>query len=137
VLIKELNYVSVYNTSSFGALIPGMKNMPIDKIPLFGISNTTAIILGQLSPFKLEAKKWTEKELLIINDVISLLSKNEFSPALVSSVTKSPLLYQYMQTEILEVIQSGMNERLAEGFITKAKEGIKYIVDTLQSNNLI
>ena len=137
VLIKELNYVSVYNTTSFGALIPGMKNMSIDKIPLFGISNTTAITLGQVSPFKLEVKKWSEKELLIVNDVISLLSKGEFSPALVSAVTKSPLLYQYMQAEILEVIQSGLNERLAEGFIDKTKEGIKYIVDTLQNNNLI
>ena len=137
VLIKELNYVSVYNTSSFGALIPGMKNVPIDKISLMGISNTTSIILGEVSPFKLETKSWAEKELLVINDVIALLSKGEFSPALVSAVAKSPLLYQYMQAEILEVLQSGMNERLAEGFITKAKEGIKYVIDALQKNNLI
>ena len=137
VLIKSLNYASVYNTSSFGALIPGMKNVPIDKISLMGISNTTAITLGEVSPFKLETKSWTEKELLTINDIIALLSKGEFSPGLVSAVAKSPLLYQYMQAELLEVIQSGMDERLAEGFITTAKEGIKYLIDSLQKNNLI
>lgn len=137
VLIKEFNYVTVYNTSSFGALIPGMKNISIDKISLMGISNTTAFALGEVKPFKIETKEWSEKELLIINEVIALLSKNEFSPALVSTVAKSPLLYQYMQAEILEVLQSGLNERLAEGFISKTKEGIKYIIDTLQKNNLI
>ena len=137
VLIKELHYASVYNTSSFGALIPGMRNIPIDKISFMGISNTTAIILGEVSPFKLNIKSWTEKELLLINDIIALLSSGEFSPGLVSSVAKSPLLYLYMQAEILEVIQSGLDERLAEGFINKAKEGIKFIIDSLQQNNLI
>ena len=137
VLIKSLDYVSVYNTSSFGALIPGMKNVPIDKISLMGISNTTSIILGEVKPFKIETKTWAEKELLIINDVIALLSRGEFSPGLVSAVAKSPLLYQYMQAEILEVLQSGLDERYAESFINKAKEGIKYLVNSLQSNNLI
>ena len=137
VLIKELNYASVYNTSSFGANIPGMKNMPIDKIPLFGISNTTAITLGEVQPFKLETKNWTQDELLLINEVIALLSRNEFSTALVSAIAKSPLMYQYMQANILEVLQSRMADELAEGFITKAKEGIKYIVDALQKNNLL
>ena len=137
VLIKELNYASVYNTSSFGALIPGMKNVPIDKISLLGISNTTAITLGEVSPFKLEIKRWTEKELQTINEIIALLSSGEFSPGLVSAVAKSPLLYLYMQAEILEVIQSGLDKRFAESFIGKAKEGIKYLVDALQQNNLI
>ena len=137
VLIKELDFVSTYNTSSFGANIQGMKNVPIDKVPLFGISNTTAITLGEVKPFKLETKAWTEGELLIINEIIALLSKGEFSPALVSSIAKSPLMYQYMQADILEVLQSKMAEELAEGFVTKAKEGIKYIVDALQTNNLI
>ena len=114
-----------------------MKNVPLDKIPLMGISNTTAITLGEVLPLKMEIKSWTEKELLIINDIIALLSKGEFSPGLVSTVAKSPLLYQYMQAEILEVIQSGMDNRLAEGFITKAKEGIKYLIDSLQKNSLI
>ena len=137
VLIKELNYSSAYNTSSFGANIPGMKNTPIDKISLMGISNTTAITLGEVKPFKIETKKWTQNELQLINEVISLLSKGEFSPALVSAISKSPLMYQYMQADILEVLQSKMAEELAEGFISKAKEGIKFIVEALQKNNLI
>ena len=137
VLIKELNYVSTYNTSSFGANIPGMKNMPIEKIPLFGISNTTAITLGTVQPFKFETSAWTQNELLLINEIIALLSKGEFSPALLASISKSPLMYQYMQADMLEALQSKMAEEMAEGFITKAKEGIKYIVDALQKNNLI
>ena len=137
VLIKELNYASAYNTSSFGANIPGLKNMPIDKIPLFGISNTTAIILGEVKPFKIETQTWTQGELVLINEIIALLSKGEFSPALVSAIAKSPLMYQYMQAEILEALQSKMADSLAEKFIVKAKEGIKYIVEALQQNNLI
>ncbi len=137
VLIKELNFVSTYNTSSFGANIPGMKNVPIDKIPLFGISNTTAITLGEVQPFKIETKSWAEAELLLINEVIALLSTGEFSPALVSTIAKSSLMYQYMQADILEVLQSKMAESLAEGFIAKAKEGIKSIVDSLQENDLL
>ncbi len=137
ILIRDLNYVSTYNTSSFGALIPGVKNTGIDKIPLFGISNTTAITLGEVQPFKFETKKWTEDELFLINEIIALLSKETFSPALVASIVKSPLMYQYMQADILEVLQSKMADGLAEGFIAKTKEGIKFVVDTLQSNNLI
>ena len=53
------------------------------------------------------------------------------------AIAKSPLMYQYMQSDILQVLQSKMAEELAEGFITRAKEGIKYIVETLQKNNLI
>lgn len=137
VLIKELGYASVYNTSSFGANIPGMKNMPIDKIPLVGISNTTSIILGETQPFKLSTKAWAEGELLLINEIIALLSKGEFSTALVSSISKSPLMYQYMQSDILQVLQRNMASDLAESFVAKTKEGIKYIVESLQKNNLI
>ena len=137
VLIKELGYNSVYNTSSFGANIPGMKNKPINEIPLLTVSNTTAITLGEVQPFKIETKTWAQDELLLINEIIALLSRNEFSTALVSAVAKSPLMYQYMQADILQVLQSKMAEELAEGFITKAKEGIKYTVETLQKNNLI
>jgi hypothetical protein len=137
VLIKELDYSSVYNTSSFGANIPGTKHKPITEIPLPVVSNTTAIILGGVEPFKIETKDWAQDELLLINEIIALLSRNEFSTALVSAISKSPLMYQYMQADILEVLQSKMAEELAEGFITKAKEGIKYIVETLQKNNLM
>ncbi len=136
-LIKELNYVSVYNTSSFGALIPGMKNVPIDKIPLFGISNTTSILLGEVQPFKFETKKWTENELLLINNIIDLLSQNTFSSALIAAVVKSPMMYQYMQADILQVLQTNMADEIAESFIAKTKEGIKFIVDSLQANGLI
>lgn len=137
VLIKELNFSSTYNISSFGANIPGMKNMSIDKIPLFGISNTTSITLGELKPFKIDTQTWTQGELLLINEVIALLSKGEFSPALVSSIAKSSLMYQYMQADILQVLQSKMADDLAEGFMNNAKEGIKYIVEALQQNKLI
>ena len=51
---------------------------------------------------------WAQDELLLINEIIALLSKNEFSTALVSSIAKSPLMYQYMQADILQVIQSKM-----------------------------
>ena len=137
VLIKELNYASAYNTSSFGANIPGMKNKPMDSIPLFGISNTTSILLGEVQPFKLETKDWAQDELLLINEIISLLSREEFSTALVSAIAKSPLMYQYMQADLLKVLQSQMADELAESFIATAKEGIKYIVELLQKNNLI
>ncbi len=137
VLIKELNYASLYNTSSFGANIPGAKNRQITEIPLPVVSNATAITLGEAKPFKLEASVWAQDELLLINEIISLLSRNEFSTALVSSISKSPLMYQYMQADILQVIQSKMAEELAEDFIAKAKEGIKFVVDALQKSNLI
>ena len=102
-----------------------------------GISNTTAITLGEVQPFKLETKIWAQDELLLINEIIALLSRGEFSVALVSAISKSPLMYQYMQSEVLEALQSKMAEELAEKFIAKAKEGIKYIVETLQKNNII
>ena len=137
VLIKELNYASVYNVSSFGANIPGTKNKQITEIPLPVVSNATAITLGEAKPFKLETSVWAQDELLLINEIIALLSRNEFSTALVSSISKSPLMYQYMQADILQVIQSKMAEELAEGFITKAKAGIKFVVDALQKSNLI
>ena len=137
VLVKELDYASAYNTSSFGANIPGIKNKPMKDIPIMGISNTTAITLGEVQPFKIDTKIWAQDELLLINEIIALLSRNEFSTALVSSISKSPLMYQYMQAEILEVLQQKMAEELAESFISKTKEGIKYIVETLQKNNLM
>ena len=137
VLVKDLDYPSAYNTTSFGANIQGIKNKPMKDIPIMGIANTTAITLGEVQPFKINTKDWAQDELLQINEIIALLSRNEFSTALVSSISKSPLMYQYMQAEILEVLQLKMAEELAENFIAKTKEGIKYIVETLQKNNLI
>ena len=136
-LIKDLEYTEVYNTTSFGAVIPGMKNAKFESILLLGLSNTTSMKLSEVQPFRLETSVWTQDELAQINNIIELLSKGTFSPALVSAIVKTPLMYQYMQADILQVLQSKMDDELAEGFINKAKEGIKYIVETLQKNNLI
>ena len=136
-LIKDLNYTEVYNTSSFGALIPNTKNAKLDSIFLMGISNTTAIKLGEVQPFKFETESWTKDEFALINNVIELLSKATFSPALVASIVKSSLLYQYMQADILQALQTKMADSMAEEFINKTKEGIKFVVDGLQRNSLI
>ena len=111
-LIKDLKYKEIYNTTSFGADIEGMKNQSFETIPLGTLSNGTPIILGEVSPFTFDIKAWSQEELLLINNVISILSKGMFSPALVSAIVKSPLLYQYMQAEILKVMQAKMKLNL-------------------------
>ena len=137
-LIKESDSgIEIYNTTSFGALIEGMKNVTFDEIPLFFSSVGTPFILGEAQPFKFEVKDWTQEELFLINNVISLLSKNVFSPALVSSIVKSSLLYAYMQADILKVLQSKFDPEMAEDFINKSKLAIKNVVDSLQKNRLI
>lgn len=136
-LIRDLNYSEVYNTTSFGAKIEGMKNVNFEDIPLFFASTGTPFILGSCAPFKFSIKDWTQEELFLINNIISLLSKGSFSPALVSAIVKSPLMYQFMQADILKVLQSKFDTGLAEGFIDKAKSSIKEIVDLLQKNRLI
>ncbi len=136
-LIKDLNYSEIYNTTSFGAKIEGMKNQGFDSIPLGTLSNGTPIILGEVSPFSFDIKSWTQEELLLINNVIAILSKGMFSPALVSAIVKSPILYQYMQSDILKVMQSGFSTDNAEEFIEKAKTSIKEVIDLLQKNRLI
>lgn len=136
-LIREYEITEVYNTTSFGAAIDGMKNVPLDKIPLFFSSTGTPFILGEAKPFKFETNAWTQQELFLINNVISLLSRGIFSPALVSSIVKSPLLYAYMQADILQVLQAQFNQELAERFIERTKSGIKRIIDALQKNRLI
>ena len=65
------------------------------------------------------------------------MSKDAFSPALIAAIVKSPLLYQHMQTDILQVLQSKMDEGLAEDFINKAKSSIKDVIELLQKNRLI
>jgi len=136
-LIKDMEYTEVYNTTSFGAAIEGMKNSPFENIFFMHTANTTAFILGEVKPFKLETSAWTQDELALVNEVIALLSKGAYSPALISAITKSPLLYQYMQADILKVIQSKMNPAFAEEFMNQAKQGIKEIIDVLQKNRLI
>ena len=136
-LIKDLEYSEIYNTTTFGANIPGAKNERFENIRLLGLSNTTSIKLGEALPFKIDMEKLTQDELMLINNIVSLLAKREFSPALVASVVKTPLLYQYMQAEVLQALQSNMSDEVADNFIEKTKEGIKYIIDTLQKNKLI
>ena len=53
----------------------------------------------------------------MINNIISLLSKGVFSPALISSIVKSSLVYEYMQADIIQVMQSKFDPNLAEEFI--------------------
>lgn len=136
-LIKDLKYKEIYNTTSFGADIEGMKNQSFETIPLGTLSNGTPIILGEVSPFTFDIKAWSQEELLLINNVISILSKGMFSPALVSAIVKSPLLYQYMQAEILKVMQAKFSHDNAEEFIEKVKAAIKEVIELLQKNRLI
>lgn len=136
-LIKETGYTEVYNTTSFGAAINGMKNCEFNKISFSTPSHITSLILGEVAPFKLELKQWSEEELMLINNIISMLSKGTYSPALISSIVKSPLIYQYMQSEVLKVMQSEMSSELAEDFIEKTKLAIKEIVDLLQKYHII
>lgn len=136
-LIKDLGFEEIYNTTSFGAYIEGMKNVKFDEIPLLFSSMGTPFILGEVQRFKFKTEEWAKEELHLINNVISVLSKGVFSPALVSSIVKSPLMYQYMQADILKVLQAKMEAENAEEFIHKTKVAIKEIVDSLQKNRLI
>ncbi len=136
-LIKDLGHSEIYNTTSFGAAIEGMKNAEFDSIQLLFSSNGLPFILGDIEPFKFDIKDWAQDELHLINNIISILSKNVFSPALVSSIVKSSLMYQYMQADILTVLQSKFDSSLAESFIEKTKKSIKFVVDVLQKYYLI
>ena len=136
-LIKDTGFKELYNTTSFGAAIPGMINISFDELNLSGFSNITSVILGSIPAFRLETKEWTQQELFLINNVITLLSKGIFSPALVSSIVKSPILYQYMQPDILRALQTNLADEYAEEFIGKTKTSIKSVVDMLQKNELI
>ena len=137
VLIKDLGYTEIYNTTTFGAKIEGMKYKDLSTISLLVSSNITSILLGGCEPLKIQAKQWASSELNLINEVISLLSKNAFSPALVSTIVKSSLLYQFMQSDILKVLQARMDSSLAEEFLDKTKSSIKEVIDLLQKNKLI
>lgn len=136
-LIKDFGLTEVYNTTSFGAAIDGMKNVPLEDIHLLFVSNGTPFILSEVVPFKLEIEAWTKEELMLINNVISLLSKGVFSPVLVSAIVKSPLMYQYMQAEILKVLQEKMQPENPEEFIQCAKLAVRNVVENLQKNRLI
>lgn len=137
VLLRESNISEIYNTTSFGAYIEGVKNTTFDEIPLFFASSGTPFILSEAKSFKFELKDWAQEELYLINNIINILSKNVFSSALVTSIAKSPLIYEYMQADVLKVLQANFDPALAEDFIEKAKTAIREVVETLQKNRLI
>lgn len=136
-LLKELGHTEVYNTTSFGAAIKGMKNISFDDIPLLFSLNGTSYVLGETKPFRFETKDWTQEELFLINNIINLLSKGDFSPALVSAIVKSSLIYQYMQADVIKVIQSNFDSSLGDEFLEKSKMAIKTVVELLQKTRLI
>lgn len=136
-LIKSMDMKEVYNTTSFGAEIAGMKNVKFEDIPLFLSASGVSFILDEVEPFKIETKEWIQEELYLINNVIMQLSKNVFSPALVSAIVKSSLLYEYLQADILKAMQSKFEPSLAEDFINKTKVSIKQVVELLQKHHLI
>ena len=74
---------------------------------------------------------------MLINNVITLLSKEVYSPALIASIAKSSLMYQYMQAEILKAVQLKFASEYAEEFMEKTKIAIKNIINHLQKNHLI
>jgi hypothetical protein len=135
VLIKELNFLEIYNISSFGAMIPGTKSSTFDDLVLDTRANMPAVSLAQ--PFKFNIEEFMKDEFYNINNIISMLSKGVFSPALVSSIVKSVLVYQYMQAEILTVLQKNFDPEMAQKFIDDTKVAIKNIVEQVQKYKLI
>lgn len=134
-IIKDSGYNEIYNITSFGAEIEGVKNVKFDDLYLF--APAVAVSLDNLVPFKLNITEMMQDEFNNINNVISFLSKGAFSPALISSIVKSSLVYQYMQGDIVNVLQRNFDTALAESFIAETKSAIKNVVDILQRNKLI
>ena len=134
-IIKELNHQGIYNISSFGANIEGAKNKPLDEIQL--IPNINMFDVENAEPFKLQLKEFIQDEFANINNIISVLAKGVFSPELVATIVKSVFVYQYMQSEILTVLQKNFEQELADEFINNTKVAIKTVVDLLQKNKLI
>lgn len=134
-VIKQLKYSEIYNLSSFGAYIEGVKSIKFDELRLITSATTQAVNMAE--PFKIEFQQFMQEEFYVINNIIALLSQGTFSPALVSSIVKSALVYQYMQSEVLNVLQKNFEPTVAEAFINETKAAIKTIVETLQKNRLI
>jgi len=134
-LIKELEFSEIYNISSFGAFIEGVKNVSFDDLSL----NPTDSLVSELTlpkPFKFEIKEFIQDEFRSINEIISILSRGVFSLTLVSSIIKSNLIYQYLQSDVLTVLQKNFDPELAQSFIDNTKNAIKIIVEQLQKNKL-
>lgn len=134
-VIKELDYPNVYNISTFGANIEGVKPVNFESLNL--MVPVSLAQLNTLSPFKIKLDEFMQEEFQNINNVIMMLSKEVFSPALVASIVKSVLIYQYMQTDILSILQKDFSPELADAFLNKTKSSIKVVIDILQKNKMI
>lgn len=134
-LIKELNYSEAYNLSSFGAQIDGIKPIKFEDLRLVGTSSMQQVSFAQ--PFKFEIKHFIDEEFCQINSIISTLSKGVFSTALVNAIVKSMFVYQYLQAEVLTVLQKNFDPDLANDFIASTKNAIKVIVENLQKHKLL
>ncbi len=134
-MIKELNCSNIYNISSFGAAIEGVKAIPFEELNLNAPADASQ--MSFIPTFKFALKTFVDEEFCHINNIITILSKGVFSPALLSAIVKSAFIYQYMQSEILEVLQKNYAPELAEPFIEKTKNAIKVVVELLQKNKLV
>ena len=134
-MIKELDYSEIYNTSTFGAYINGVKNTTFDNLNLTEKSSIHPVDF--VKPYSLELKDFMQEEFMQINNIISMISKGVFSPALLNTIVKSSFIYQYMQSEVLEVLQKNFAPELAKDFIYQTKASIKKIVELLQACRLI
>ncbi len=134
-LIKESGYSEIYNVSSFGAAIDGVKSVKFESLQL--IAPAVNVTLDNIMPFKLNVKECMQEEFANINNIITYLSKGVFSAALISSIVKSALVYQYMQADIVTALQRNLEPQMAEEFIEKTKLAIKSVVEILQRNKLI
>lgn len=134
-VVKELNYENTYNISSFGAHIEGVKPVAFEHLNLMTHANLD--ILNTISTVKIDMNDFVQNEFFNINNIISILAKNVFSPELVSAIVKSILVYQCMQSEILSVLQKNFEPYVADDFIEKTKSSIKFVVDILQRNRMI
>jgi len=134
-VIKMLEYPNIYNLSSFGAEIPGVKPVKFEMLSLMVPAKLSP--LDEINPFKIEFSEFIQDEFCNINNIISILAKETYSAELVSSIIKSVLVYQYMQKDILTTLQSNFNPQLAEEFINKTKQAIKLIVETLQRDKML
>ena len=134
-IIKETGYTEIYNISSFGALIQGVKNVPFDDIDI--ATTSTAYDLSTVFPFKFRLEDFIKDEFIGINNIFSLLSRGQFSLELVSSIIKSNLVYQYIQSDVLKVLQENFDPELAQSFINNTKTAIKSVVERLQKHKLV
>lgn len=134
-LIKELGYSEIYNISSFGAIIPGVKSCAFEELKLFTPASLSSVDIVQ--PYKFEVKDFMQEEFCQINNIISILSKGHYSLALTNAVVKSSLIYQYMQREVLEILQKNFTQEMGEEFVANTKSSIKKIVELLQKCKLI